>query len=78
MDKDILNRNMLKSMENDDVKVYVLFTRQGRLYYNYYTIIINKTLNAEGIWTNIFASKIFLEDSKHREEFKVEKKKGKK
>lgn len=78
MDKDILNRNMLKSMENDDVKVYVLFTRQGRLYYNYYTIIINKTLNAEGIWTNIFASKIFLEDSKHQEEFKVEKKKGKK
>ena len=79
MDKDILSRNMLKSMEKDDVNVYVLFIRQGRLYYNYYTIIINKTLKSYGIWTNLYASKVFLDDKKHQDAFEVKpKSKGKK
>lgn len=77
MDKDILNRNILKSMENDDVKVYTLFIRQGRLYYTYYTIIFNETLKSYGIWTNLFSSRVYLEDEKHQEPF-VKPKKGKK
>ena len=66
-------------MEKDDVNVYVLFIRQGRLYYNYYTIIINKTLKSYGIWTNLYASKVFLDDKKHQDAFEVKSKpKGKK
>ena len=61
---DIIDRNHLKAMEKDDTKVYVLFSRQGELCYDYYSIVINKKLNSSGIYHNLFSSRVILEDKK--------------
>ena len=61
---DIIDRNHLKAMEKDDTKVYILFSRQGELCYDYYSIVINKKLNSSGIYHNLFSSRVILEDKK--------------
>ena len=59
-DIDIINRNHFKQMEKDDVLVYLYLVRTGIACWVYYTVIINKTLDAIGIWHNIFSSKVIL------------------
>ena len=63
-DIDFINRNHLKQMEKDDVKVYLYLVRTGVNCWVYYTIIKNKTLDAVGIWHNMYSSKVILENKK--------------
>lgn len=69
---DIIERNALKKYENDDASIYLLCIKMNKGYYNYYTIIYNRTLKSYGLFCNLFSNKIFLPKDKRDKVIKLD------
>lgn len=69
---DIIERNSLKKYESDDASIYLLCIKMNTGYYNYYTIIYNRTLKSYGIFCNLFSNKIFLSKDQKDKVIKID------
>lgn len=63
---DIIDRNSLKKFEEFDTKIYLLCVKENVGFYNYYTLIHNRTTGEYAIYCNLYSSKIFLPKEKRK------------